>query len=102
MGEHSSAPSKLISMKLKEMRSGCNLGAVWHCCGDSKRKVREREIKETTVDNGPGIEGVYKGSFKPGQGSQRVPQRSYTDHELQQRFGKSASGSSGLMNEEQA
>merc|ERR1711920_843535 len=41
--DHSSAPSKLVSMKLKEIRGGCNIGAVWHCCGDSKKRVREKK-----------------------------------------------------------
>lgn len=94
--EHSSAPSKLISMKLKEIRGGCNIGAVWHCCGDSKKRGREK-VKEPPPDGGPGIEGVQRqrqGTYK-----------SYTDKELQQRFTSGGGGrerSEGLMTEEQA
>merc|ERR1719245_1852526 len=50
--EHSNAPSKLISMKLKEIRAGCNIGAVWHCCGDSRKRCREK-VKEPPPDGGP-------------------------------------------------
>jgi hypothetical protein len=99
--EHSSAPSKLISMKLKEIRGGCNIGAVWHCCGDSKNKKAREFEKEPPPNGGPGIEGVYKSSFRT-KGSATGRQRSYTDRELEQRFGASSGGGGGLMTEEQA
>lgn len=99
---HSNAPSKLISMKLKEIRGGCNIGAVWHCCGDSKKKPRER-AKEPPLDGGIGIEGVR------GHGSRNGTYKSYTDHELEQRdreldrkSGSSGSSSGVMMTEEQA
>lgn len=101
---HSNAPSKLISMKLKEIRGGCNIGAVWHCCGDSKKKPRERP-KETPVDGGIGIEGVR------GRASGQGTYKAYTDQQLEQRdfeinrkFGGSGSGpvDRSLMTEEQA
>jgi len=99
---HSSQPSKLISMKLKELRAGCNIGAVWHCCGDSKKKPRDR-VKEVPLDGGIGIEGVR------GQGAKHGTYKSYTDHELEQRDQElsrksvsSNSGSGKMMTEEQA
>lgn len=101
---HSSAPSKLVSMKLKEIRAGCNMGAVWHCCGDSKKKPKLRE-KEAPLDGGIGIEGVR------GNGSKGGTYKSYRDDELQMRdeelnrkFGKSAVGGTpgGVMTEEEA
>lgn len=98
---HSNAPSKLISMKLKEIRAGCNIGAVWHCCGDSKKKPREKP-KEAPVDGGIGIEGVR------GRASGKGTYKAYTDHELEQRdyelnrkFGGSGS-SATMMTEAQA
>jgi len=102
--EHSSAPSKLISMKLKEIRGGCNIGAVWHCCGDSRKRGREK-IKESPPDGGPGLEGVHgpDRGFRQRQGAYK----SYTDRELVQRFGAGVHNrlleeSGGLMTEEQA
>uniref|UniRef100_A0A7S4URR1 Uncharacterized protein n=1 Tax=Alexandrium monilatum TaxID=311494 RepID=A0A7S4URR1_9DINO len=97
--EHSSAPSKLISMKLKEIRGGCNIGAVWHCCGDSRKRGREK-VKEPPPDGGPGLEGVHgpDRGFRQRQGTYR----SYTDRELVQRFGSSSGRMEGLMTEEQA
>jgi len=101
---HSNAPSKLISMKLKELRAGCKINAVWHCCGDSKKKPSSR-AKESPVDGGIGIEGVR------GRGSGQGTYKAYTDHQLEQRdheinrkFGSSGSGAvdTSLMTEEQA
>jgi len=82
--EHSSAPSKLISMKLKEIRGGCNIGAVWHCCGDSRKRGREK-VKEPPPDGGPGLEGVHgpDRGFRQRQGAYQ----SYTDRDLVQRSG---------------
>lgn len=105
--EHSSAPSKLISMKLKEMRAGCNINAVWHCCGDSKKKHKDKD-KDLVVDKGLGG-GSFgasvddKRSFNNKSGSMRQPQRNYSDQELEQRFNtNNARGSGQLMTEEQA
>jgi len=97
--EHSSAPSKLISMKLKEIRGGCNIGAVWHCCGDSRKRGRDK-IKEPPPDGGPGLEGVHgpDRGFRQKHGTYK----SYTDRELVQRFGTSSDRTEGLMTEEQA
>jgi len=100
--EHSSAPSKLISMKLKEIRGGCNIGAVWHCCGDSRKRGREK-VKEPPPDGGPGLEGVHgpDRGFRQRQGAYK----SYTDRELVQRFGAGVHDrleSGGLMTEAQA
>lgn len=97
--EHSSAPSKLISMKLKEIRGGCNIGAVWHCCGDSRKRGRDK-LKEPPPDGGPGLEGVHgpDRGFRQRQGTYK----SYTDRELVQRFGSSSDRTEGLMTEEQA
>merc|ERR1711972_365612 len=72
--EHSSAPSKLVSMKLKEIRNGCSLSAVWHCCGDSKRR-RDKE-KELLVEGGPSIEGIARSKKLD---AKKTPHRSYTD-----------------------
>lgn len=96
--EHSSHPSKLISMKLKEIRGGCNIGAVWHCCGDSRKRDKEKKKppEKPPPDGGPGIEGV-RGS-RPRQGTYK----SYTDLELTQRFERNTDRSEGLMTEEQA
>lgn len=76
---HSNAPSKLISMKLKEIRGGCNIGSVWHCCGDSKKKPKERPNKEVPIDGGIGIEGVR------GQGVRHGTYKSMTDEHLEKR-----------------
>lgn len=103
--EHSFAPSKLISMKLKEIRGGCNIGAVWHCCGDRKRKQPER-TRSPPMDGGIGIEGVR--DCRPRR--QATMYKSYTDHDLEQRDheidkrvgGGRADKSQGLMTEEQA
>merc|ERR1712187_1032193 len=76
--EHSSAPSKLVSMKLKEMRGGCNIGAVWHCCGDSKKRPKDKE-REVLTDKGPSSEALQ---MKFSNSSVRAPQRAYRDQEL--------------------
>mmetsp|Transcript_68165 Transcript_68165/g.121510 ORF Transcript_68165/g.121510 Transcript_68165/m.121510 type:complete len:339 (-) Transcript_68165:56-1072(-) len=103
--EHSFAPSKLISMKLKEIRGGCNIGAVWHCCGDRKRKAPER-TRSPPMDGGIGIEGVR--DCRPRR--QSTMYKSYTDHDLEQRDheidkrmgGGRSEKAQGLMTEEQA
>mmetsp|Transcript_48052 Transcript_48052/g.134164 ORF Transcript_48052/g.134164 Transcript_48052/m.134164 type:complete len:321 (-) Transcript_48052:122-1084(-) len=95
--EHSSAPSKLISMKLKELRGGCNIGAIWHCCGDSRK--RREKVSDVPPEKSPGIEGVRDKCSTRRQGVYK----SYTDHDLVQRFTASSSGNAaGLMTEEQA
>lgn len=112
---HSNAPSKLISMKLKEIRGGCSIGAVWHCCGTpgksksgkGKEKGGRQREESPPLDGGIGIEGVR------GQGSKKANYlKSYSDHDLEQRddelnrkFGKSAGGSSRqpqMMSEKEA
>merc|ERR1712190_235665 len=53
---HSRAPSKLISMKAKEICAGCSIGAVWHCCSQGKQPKphRERSHKEVPIEGGIG------------------------------------------------
>lgn len=85
--ENSNAPSKLISMRLKDIRAGYKLG---HCV-----YARAKELCSAPDQGGPSIEGHR---------SQR-PRSGYTDIELAQRFiGGSSNPTSGgvVMTEAEA
>lgn len=47
--DHSSAPSKLISVKLKDMFDGCEIGGTWPCCARRPRKKTERRRQRRDV-----------------------------------------------------
>merc|ERR1711920_109694 len=68
--ENSNAPSKLVSMKLKDIRAGYKLGNCVY--------AREKEIAIAQKDGGPSLDGV-RGS--------RPQKANYTDAELSHRFG---------------
>ncbi|CAK0849672.1 unnamed protein product [Prorocentrum cordatum] len=83
--ENSNAPSKLVSMKLKDIRAGYKLGNCVY--------ARSKEIQIPPEEGGPSIEGAR--SKKPPSG--------YSDRDLQQRFGATRGDGGGVtMTEEQA
>jgi len=83
--ENSNAPSKLVSMKLKDIRAGYKLGNCVY--------ARAKELQIAAEEGGPSIEGAR--SKKPPSG--------YSDRDLEQRFGATKGDAGGVtMTEEQA
>ncbi|CAK0869993.1 unnamed protein product, partial [Prorocentrum cordatum] len=125
---HSSAPSKLISMKLKDMFDGCEIGGTWPCCAHRPRKKkkgaadsdetsstsRARRIKaagskkDRRAGRDEGGAGGITGRRQHRPGGKEILEKntygSFTDVELDRRFGAQAGGDSGknLMTEEEA
>lgn len=85
--KNSNAPSKLVSMKLKDIRAGYALG---HCI------YLKEELTQPADEGGPSVDGQ-----RPAK--KRGEAKTYSDWELQKRFGASASvGGTAVMTEEQA
>merc|ERR1712039_1140727 len=82
--ENSNAPSKLVSMKLKDIRAGYKLGNCVY--------AREKEIAVSAEDGGPSVDGARNARQKAG----------YTDRELTHRFGAVSTQDGVMMTEEQA
>merc|ERR1711920_820346 len=82
--ENSNAPSKLVSMKLKDIRAGYKLGNCVY--------AREKEIAVSAEDGGPSVNGARNARQKAG----------YTDRELTHRFGAVSTQDGVMMTEEQA
>merc|ERR1711920_520466 len=82
--ENSNAPSKLVSMKLKDIRAGYKLGNCVY--------AREKEIAVSAEDGGPSVDGARNSRQKAG----------YSDRELTHRFGAVSTQDGVMMTEEQA
>lgn len=82
--QNSNAPSKLVSMRLKDIRSGYALG---HCV------YMKEELTQPADQGGPSVDGK-----RP----KKLDRSGYSDQELQKRFGAESSRGGAMMTEEQA
>lgn len=124
---HSSAPSKLISVKLKDMFEGCEIGGTWPCCAHRPRKKKKgadsdetssasrarrtkaasgvKKDRRTSRDEG-GVGGITGRRHRPGGKEilEKGMYGSFTDLELDKRFGAQGGGDSGkhMMTEKEA